>query len=192
MVTFLTFGMKEIEKRETLRYLGYPSNIEELPPLYEECERAVLGVLSPKCCFDIFSVETEHDTVTFPFVKCHSHSLYLNLNGCDNAVAFAATLGLELDRLIQKYSKINPAKAVIMQAMATAAMETLCDAVCREIAEKYGKIRPRFSCGYGDCPIEMQKDIFRALQVTKNIGITLTDANLMIPTKSVTAFVGIE
>ena len=37
-----------------------------------------------------------------------------------------------------------------------------------------------------------QKDIFKILDCSKKIGLTLTDSLLMSPTKSVTAIVGIK
>lgn len=54
------------------------------------------------------------------------------------------------------------------------------------------RLKPRFSAGYGDLPLEVQKDIFRVLDCPRKIGLTLNDSLLMSPTKSVTAIVGIE
>ena len=44
---------------------------------------------------------------------------------------------------------------------------------------------------YGDLPLDFQKDVFRILDTPKAIGLTLTDALLMMPSKSVTAIIGI-
>ena len=52
------------------------------------------------------------------------------------------------------------------------------------------KARPRFSPGYGDVDLAVQKDFFRLLPCTR-IGLTLMDTLIMSPEKSVTAFVGI-
>ena len=54
--------------------------------------------------------------------------------------------------------------------------------------EKY--LRPRFSPGYGDFSLDCQKDIIRALEAEKTVGVTLTDSLLMTPSKSVTAVIG--
>ena len=53
------------------------------------------------------------------------------------------------------------------------------------------RCRPRFSPGYGDFPLECQPGLFRLLGVQRNIGVTLTDSLLMLPTKSVTAVIGL-
>ena len=89
-----------------------------------------------------------------------------------------------------KYSKISPVKALIFQAIGAERIEKLCDVFCKDIA-KERKTKPRFSPGFGDLPLTIQKDIFAALDCGKNIGLSLTDSMLMSPTKSVTAIVGI-
>ena len=86
-------------------------------------------------------------------------------------------------------------KAVVMQAAAVAMLEDYCDEVNRQLKLRYeqdGKyLRPRFSPGYGDFSLECQREIAAALELSKRIGITLTDSLLMVPTKSVTAVIGI-
>ena len=59
-------------------------------------------------------------------------------------------------------------------------------------AKSGARLRPRFSPGYGDLPLEMQKDIFSLLGCPSNVGITLNESLIMSPSKSVTAIVGIE
>ena len=53
-------------------------------------------------------------------------------------------------------------------------------------------IKPRFSPGYGDVPLEIQKDIVMLLDCAKRIGVSLNDSLLMSPSKSVTAFIGLQ
>ena len=50
----------------------------------------------------------------------------------------------------------------------------------------------RFSPGYGDLALAHQKEVLKLLNAEKNVGITLTDTCLMVPTKSVSAIVGIK
>jgi riboflavin kinase/FMN adenylyltransferase len=51
-------------------------------------------------------------------------------------------------------------------------------------------VRPTF--GGGDLPLEVQPVFLQSLDASRRLGITLTTSNLMVPTKSVTAFVGIH
>ncbi len=82
-----------------------------------------------------------------------------------------------------------------MQAIGAERIESLCDMFCGELAETYAKdgmsLRPRFSPGYGDLPLEAQKSVFKALDCHRKIGLALNDSLLMSPSKSVTAIVGL-
>ena len=49
----------------------------------------------------------------------------------------------------------------------------------------------RYSPGYRDCSLSIKPAFLAALDATRRVGISLTGANLMVPTKSVTAFVGV-
>ena len=63
----------------------------------------------------------------------------------------------------------------------------------RQTKLKMGEtLRPRFSAGYGDLPLEYQRRIFDLLDPPTHIGLTLNDSYLMSPSKSVTALIGVE
>lgn len=50
----------------------------------------------------------------------------------------------------------------------------------------------RFSPGYGDLPLETQKTLIQVLDTHRKIGVSLTESCLMMPSKSVTAILGIS
>ena len=130
------------------------------------------------CDFGCFSVRSEQ--------------LAKNLQGCDKVLLLAATAGVGIDRLIGKYGRIAPSKALMFQAIGAELVEAVCDRFSKEYEKERNCIlRPRFSPGYGDLPLEVQKAIFAVLDCAKKIGLTLNDSLLMSPSKSVTAFVGI-
>ena len=87
-------------------------------------------------------------------------------------------------------------KAVVFQACAAAVLETHCDELVKNLAEELKEqekyLRPRFSPGYGDFSILHQKQILDSLDATKCIGLSMTDSCMLIPTKSVTAVIGIS
>lgn len=198
MIHILNGRAEWIDRREVLRYLGYGgvSDISGVEAVYDQCERMLLPVLSPRACYALFPLRFDEEPngtiLDLGFARTTSRSLALNLAGCDRIALFAATVGPGVDRLIVKYNKLSPARAVILQAMGAAAVESFCDEVNRQITNEYGATRPRFSCGYGDLPLTLQRNIFEALSVTKHLGITLTEGDLMMPSKSVTAIVGIK
>ena len=108
---------------------------------------------------------------------------------------FAATVGLELDRLIARHSRLSPARALALQAYGAERIESLCDAFLRNVQSECASegitLRPRFSPGYGDLPLSFQRTLFETLDCARKIGLTLNESLLMSPTKSVTAIVGL-
>ncbi len=186
---------------EALRYFGYAKNQtpppKEVQNLFDECVKEALAVCSYKVCYASFDILREEDgkTLNLGFTKTNSKSLLRNLAGCDKIIAFCATVGLDIDRLINRYSAISPGKAYALQAIGAERIETLCNAFNGQIQAEYAAqglfTRPRFSCGYGDFPLEIQKDFFAALDCARKIGVTVTDGLFMSPSKSVTALVGV-
>lgn len=183
-----TFEQPEIDIDEILRYAGCKNADNSMLSLVCDCLSEIKGELSYRLCYTTLDVNIIGDKCDFKCFSFNSNSLSKNLQQCDKAILFAATLGTSIDRVILKYSRIAPSRAVIFQAIAAERIEALCDAFCKE----FENAARRFSPGYGDLPITVQKDIFKLLNCHKNIGLTLNDSMLMSPTKSVTAFVGIK
>ena len=129
-------------------------------------------------------------------LQTQSKSLERNLKDCERVLLFAATLGSRVDVLLHRYNMIQMSKAVVMQAASVAMLETFCDEQNQKLKEEYEEkgwyLRPRFSPGYGDFPLECQRQIAPALELNKRIGVTLTDSLLMAPSKSVTAVIGVS
>ncbi len=123
-----------------------------------------------------------------------SNDLGRNLDGCTTVVLMAATIGLGVDYLIRRAEARSMAEAAVFQAAGAAMVEAWCDTVNQRIVEALRKeglfARPRFSPGYGDAPLSLQKDFSRLLAMPATCGISLTDTLLMVPSKSVTAFIG--
>ena len=49
----------------------------------------------------------------------------------------------------------------------------------------------RYSPGYGDLPLDIQKNFLNVLDAQKKIGLTTSENFLLFPRKSVTAIIGI-
>lgn len=179
------FTLGELDKREIFRYT---QGTDE--KLLDTC-LAEIGDISRglvvSCELD---VRVEGDECFFGSFSLVSHDLAKNLDGCERAIIFAATVGVEYDRLIMKYSRLSPSKALFFQAIGSERVEALCDAFVKKAGENR-VLRPRFSAGYGDLPLDTQREIFALLDPAKHIGVALNASLLMTPSKSVTAFVGI-
>ena len=193
---FLSKNGEEIapDKKEAFRYMNCKADYksEELEKLYEECLAEYKKAASYKAVYRITELtQIEDNTTIFGFCSISNNSLYKNMSGCRSAAIFAVTAGAGVDRLIMRYSKISPARAVITDSIASSAIEVWCDEVNGIISDMY-ETNPRFSPGYGGVGLECQKDVLSFLDAERKMGITLTDALLMKPVKSVTAFIGIK
>ncbi len=168
---------------------------EENLELLESCLDELCKGLYYKVCYTELSVNVLENCVKIGETVCHSSGLAKNLQGCRRAVIFAASIGLFPDRCIKKYGSLSPSRALIIDAIGSERVESLCDVFCEDMkkeAERRGEsLRPRFSPGYGDLSLNAQKDIFALLDPPKNIGVTLSESLLMMPSKSVTAIAGI-
>ena len=186
----------EWNEREILRYLGHrgqeiPENVEEL---IKECERELEQMASPRAMWKEYPLSIHDHVLDMGFLQTKSKSLERNLRDCERVILFAATLGSRVDVLLYRYNMIQMSKAVVMQAASVAMLETFCDEKNQELKSSYEAkgwyLRPRFSPGYGDFPLECQREIAPALEMGKRIGVNLTDTLLMMPSKSVTAVIG--
>ena len=180
-----------VDKSEVLRYMRSPAD-ERVLSLIDECISEVESVLSARICYEEYEISFDGGEIDLGFCRTDSRDLSKNLSECKRAVVFAATVGIGIDRLIKKYSLLSPSRALCIGAIGNERVEALCDIFCSLLASKYKKTRPRYSAGYGDLPLSLQEDIFKALDCAKSIGVSLGDSLLMTPQKSVTAIVGIE
>ncbi len=193
MIYVNTYGQSPFDTREILRYTESKFTNEETLNLIEECITESRNIIKYKVCYRVLDVSINDSVCDFGDFKIESSNLSKNLKGCKKVIVFGATLGIEFDRIIAKYSKLSPAKALIFQAIGAERVEALCDIFCADIEKEYkSSLRPRFSPGYGDLPLETQKYVFAVLDCERKIGITLNDSLLMSPSKSVTAFIGLN
>lgn len=187
----------EVGINEILRYLRMREGEADgkLRARILEAATELADRIRPKAVSRRYACQVSEKEVAFEDCRIVSRNLARHLRGCRELYLFAATLGPEPDRLVMRYQVSDRAKMIILQAAATAMMERFCGeeqaklaAVCREEGLY---VKPRFSPGYGDCPLAYQKEFFRYLDITKNIGVSLTEGNMMTPAKSVTAWIGI-
>ncbi len=187
-----------INRAEIIRYLGYKGQVpeQEILDLIEICVQEVEAAAEPKHIMRRFPAKVSEDRVEAAGLTMYSKSLARNLKDCKEVVFFAATLGTGVDRLLHKYLKLQVSKAVIVQATAAAAIEDYCNQCQREqemqCAAEGLSVRPRYSPGYGDLPLAVQSDFLRILQAQKTVGIVLTEGDIMLPEKSVTAIIGLR
>ena len=188
VISVKSYAAPPLNLEEIRRYAGMKEPTAETEKLLAECLQLAEGKLGYRVCWTEDG-ELPFGGERFPLLEEH-------LRGCERVILFAATVGGELDRLIAREQLLSPAKALLLSAIGAERVEALCDAFCADVEREAGERglypRSRFSPGYGDLPLRVQKDVFRALDLTRKMGMTLNESLLMYPTKSVTAIIGLS
>ena len=113
-----------------------------------------------------------------------------HLNGAD-VVFLCGTIGAEFDCWQRRLSVLSAADALLSQRIGLDAVEKVMDDLEKRLrleVEVEGKrLKPRRSPGYGDLPLELSRRILDELDAPRKLGVSITDSNLLVPSKSVTA-----
>ena len=183
----------EIKPEDVELYLGYygAKADPETKKLICECTGEFLESAQFKACYAVVDVTSDGKNVDLGFMNVKSKSLAKNLCGCEKAYVFAATTGVKSQRLINANAVLSPLKGTVTDCVGSAAIEAFCDKINSSFGDtEY--LRPRFSPGYGDMPLETQKEITEFLQTKSKLALGLTESLMMSPSKSVTAIIGIS
>lgn len=189
------------DKQEALRYLGYSGQVldEGVEGRYAAAE-VKCAEFQARGVFRVFprveagesadGVCLEGASLVLPGADIARH-----LEGAVAVVLLAATLGHEADRMIRRETALSPTDGAILSAAASSqiedAVEALHDCVRAWAAERGMRASGRFSPGYGDLPLSVQPAFLDVANAGKLLGITTTPANFLVPSKSVTAIVGL-
>lgn len=183
-----------MNKEEILRYLRISSKTDDqrLLRLIDLCCDEVDKTASPKTLHRIFNCHTGSDFVMIEDFRFESKRLARVMQGCKTVCVFGATLGAGCDRLLRMYSSSDITRAAVLQACLASKIEEVCDSLEDKLKNEGYILRQRFSPGYFDLDLSENTKIFRLIELNKRIGLTVTEAGQMVPSKSVTALIGIE
>ncbi len=186
-----------VDFEEAYRYLGC-TGVPEGEALDELTRAAalVLEAAKPKHIEKICEIEHGETPVlagtSFALTGRAAAELLRDSGEC---CIFCATLGSGVDALIRRWEVRDMAFALMLDACASSAVESLCDGIEKalhaDVSQKHRHLTDRFSPGYEDLPLALQKPFCRDLDTARKIGVTVTDSNLLLPRKSVTALIGI-
>ncbi len=183
-----------IDTSLAMRYLRVRREPDEnTKEMLKDCFREFLDSVSYKASYRYFDIKIDGKKIYFDDeMVLESEHLAKNLAGCKGAFVFVATTSSAVDRLLIKHSNLRVSRAVIVDAIGSAAIEAFCDVLCDKLECDYSvSLKPRYSPGYGDLSILSQKSVLKACDSSRKIGVTLTSSHLMIPKKSVSAIVGV-
>ena len=175
------------ELGEIARYLGYGNRPLDgaSARLAEECLAQLEGACTPRQVYRRMGREA------LPF---SSGDLDRHLAGCREVFLFAATLGAPADALLRRWAAQDMARAAVGQACAAAWLESYCDECCQGLAARLEPglfLRSRYSPGYGDLPLSCQRPLLELLDAGRRLGLSLTQGDMLVPAKSVTAVLGV-
>lgn len=173
-----------LDRSEALRYLGVRGKApDDITALLERAEALLCEKVKPRYVWRAV------DPPDFP-----GEDLARHLAGCRTAVLFAVTLGQESEELFRRAQSGDMALAVTLDAAASALTESCCDLAETEIQKAFPDryFTFRFSPGYGDLPLSVQRDMIRLLNAERLIGLTVSPSDMLLPQKSVTAILGVS
>lgn len=181
---------------EALRYLGVRGEApDELRRRAERVAAELAEQVRPKYAYRAFPLERTAAGISLAGsgVTLTGKLAARMLDACDTAVLFACTLGAEFERRLRLLEKRDMGDAAIYDACGSALVERGCDAAEEEIAARFAGrfLTDRFSPGYGDLPLALQKPVLAALDAQRRLGVYAAESFLMTPSKSVTAVVGV-
>ena len=191
-----------IDLNEVLRYLGMACS--------EENEKQALAIaaelekrIEPAFVWKAFDLQkdAEHRIVRLAgigqgsgFATLAGETASRMLEDCEKAAVLVCSLGFAFERMLAFEQARDMSRAVILDACGSAYVEAGCDEAEKEIASSFPGyyLSDRFSPGYGDLNLSLQKELLSSTGADKRLGIQLSDSMLMTPSKTVTAIVGIS
>lgn len=128
-------------------------------------------------------------------VRLQGKSIGRHLQKVCKVVVLSATIGEDIENQVTRsFEEGRYSFSVLLDAAATTAIEEVADGMEKNIfsvARRQGLAMTwRFSPGYGDWPIEQQPEVL-SLAHGEKIGVSLTEALMLTPRKSITAVIGL-
>ncbi len=180
-----------------LVYMGSGGrDTSSLMPLVKECSDRLSEAVSPLYIYRLFPLlRTRRGLeVCGTELILTGNSISEHLEGCGSCILLCATLSSGADKVIRQLEAYDMAAAFVTDCLASSAVESVCDRAEAEIRERLPRkwLTWRYSPGYGDLPLGLQRTFLNVLDAQKRIGLNVTDSDMLVPSKSVTAVIGVS
>lgn len=174
---------------------GENEELDNAMMLLGECYAEAAETFKNFICYTAFGYDILDDgTIDFDFTKVKSETLKTQLEDCEYVVGFGATLGEEVNALIDKYAD-NPLKQRLMAALACERIATLCDAfgddLSMAVRTEGRMLKPYIVPGTEDVPVEMAAKIAAILDSEVNIGVAVSEDGKFTPSMSAIGMFGV-
>ncbi len=187
-----------IENNDILTFLGYKNQKldDSILNIINSCKEESINLINERFVYGIYDIEVDKEIRLLDTnIVLSGESIRRHLKDCNKVIIFACTLGIDIEKKIRLYEKIELTKSIILDACASLLVESLCDDIEKMIKKDLSKdynYTLRFSPGYGDLDISLQSGIIRLLDANRKIGLTCSSNFILMPRKSVTAIIGIS
>jgi hypothetical protein len=174
-----------LDRREVLRLLGYGPRARPPAPriarIIDECIREAETMFEPRGCYAFGTLDAVRTSGPF--------------RGAERIAFGVSTIGRRLpERVTELARRGESARALVLDAIGSAAVEAAADvvnaAICERVAQDRMFTNRRISPGYPGWGIEGQREIF-ALLPSEVTGVRLTTRSFMQPRKSVSFAVSV-
>ena len=180
-----------INRRELLSYLGYKGQeiSQELEDKISQAISICEKLATPRSVVKRYKVDKETKSIVGTTLKLPGEDIWKHIEGCGEVYLLCGTIGFGPEKEIAKNFVKDKTLAIILDAAATSAIESYLDELETTLD---GVKTTRYSCGYGDLDIKIQKDICAVLDTFRKIGVFVNEAYMLSPQKSVTAIIGVK
>lgn len=180
--------------------MGYPEEYQDIPSslkyMVEEEITTAIPLLLPKATYITCDYNKEKNCIITPDepLKINGKTIQNHLNKCTKVTLITCTIGSTIDPYIDSYFKTGEfTKALILDAIGSTAVEYVADTMNQYVHtaahRQQHSLISRFSPGYGDWDLTVQKELVNAAG-GQAIGIQVTSSSSLIPRKSVSAIIG--
>jgi hypothetical protein len=169
-------------KSTILRYLGYPLSNKVDTHTLQLIQRAEVEIDK------ISEFRYTHQEFDTPLPFLSENSSYLQYLHNRPYLLISTTLGINIDRYIQRLQILDMTYATVFDAVASAYLEWRADNYGRQLG--YTSLDFRFCPGYGGTEIADNKRIGEKINAER-IGINFLDSGIMLPSKSMVGIIAI-
>ncbi len=180
--------------KDILRYLKVKESSPDLELQIAEMQKLVNEKITPQYKYALVGIEQVDKGIRILNTNIIlTGELAKNHFIDDSKIAIIlATLTLQSELLLKRTFARSASLGVILDAVLTDTIEKYLDKVEIELKSKLGgDKKPRISCGYGDLPLELEKDLFKLVE-GEQLGVSINDSFMKSPNKSVIALIGIK
>lgn len=176
---------------EALAFLGHRGQALG-PDLAARLQRAAAlceAELTPRGVWRILPWETARAFLTGSDLAAH-------VAGCPEVALMAVTLGPESELVLRREAALGATDGLLVDACASSLVEQAANQldglIVEEAAARGLTTTSRYSPGYGDLPLTCQPAFLAACGADRILGLRTTAANMLVPSKSITAVIGLK